>query len=945
MTTPLHIDNLRSLSVSEENLSGNDPSQLSFRTPSEQFLNNGIFSKLLSSNDLKRESLFENVVKGTKAFLTDFVRGFKTDIKPSLPDSVSAKKHKSSENDLDLDLYSNLRRNLVNVDSSIALSNDDGPFYPTLSVFSGASETQTSSERVSFQDLNRDTLDNSQFKPRSTKIRPASSILNENKLKHMFSGKRRNSNHVKANSISYALNAHHNRPSIPEPLEFTSNDASPNVSKPNNSYAVHFQSTPLPLDNQIDPLSAYIQPNNPQVTKPDFVSTKCKSSSEKLIGDLFLAQDINLSDINCYIAQEASPLTSPDSTLRNGSKKKYFSLTSTNLENPFPSGSSSEPKKNSKFSLFKKKKRSDTPNSLSISNSSSSAKDVNQNVNINLSNQPILIQSDTQDPQKAIISSAQPSSTLQESPKNIDTIVSIKKKPLPCNSLTLTNNNPTSLDPDKSNAIWCMSFSLCGNFLAAAGQSGVLYVWKVNSPNKEEHKNDNGVLPPLYTPHSFDIFDPFPFRVYVGHQKDILDISWSKNGFILSASVDRTVKLWHPDRTECLRTFLHPDLVSCVAFHPVDDRYFVSGCMDNKIRIWDIPNNVVGGFTAVPDEQVITAFSFSNSVGTELVVGTFFGSLIFYNIPDFSISSILQTQSDSQKKSRGRKITGISFFDSQTHDFFNPSETFSSDTNAEFSSTPGPKESENSLSDSGFDFNSNTKQYIVVSSNDSTIRIFDPNQKRLLLKLRGHTCTYSKSFGSPSSDGKVIISGSEDKNIYLWKLGSRRYLSRTNTRMSEYESDNSSSEYENKKKPNLLKKIKSLNKSASKKYRNPKKSLKPSSTQNEVESISGYEYFNGNNKTISVSLFAPLATLKLLALSGDNIINNNLRILRSLYPEVENEQLYNMLDPLSIIISSDYCGNIKVYRKYFLNQEVYYRSSNSMSPDSVSSVSAGKSDH
>ena len=51
------------------------------------------------------------------------------------------------------------------------------------------------------------------------------------------------------------------------------------------------------------------------------------------------------------------------------------------------------------------------------------------------------------------------------------------------------------------------------------------------------------------------VFMPKPFAEYSGHKADLLDISWSKNYFLLSASMDKTVRLWHVSRIECLCIF------------------------------------------------------------------------------------------------------------------------------------------------------------------------------------------------------------------------------------------------------------------------------------------------------------------------------------------------------------------------------------------------------
>ena len=41
-----------------------------------------------------------------------------------------------------------------------------------------------------------------------------------------------------------------------------------------------------------------------------------------------------------------------------------------------------------------------------------------------------------------------------------------------------------------------------------------------------------------------------------------------QNYFILSSSMDKTVRLWHISRRECLCCFQHIDFVTAIAFHP-----------------------------------------------------------------------------------------------------------------------------------------------------------------------------------------------------------------------------------------------------------------------------------------------------------------------------------------------------------------------------------------
>ena len=81
---------------------------------------------------------------------------------------------------------------------------------------------------------------------------------------------------------------------------------------------------------------------------------------------------------------------------------------------------------------------------------------------------------------------------------------------------------------------------------------------------------------------------PTPLRIFFGHTQDVIDISWSKSHFILSASADHNVRLWHVTRGDCLQVFRHPDIATSIDFHPLHDRYFISGCFDRRLRVWDI---------------------------------------------------------------------------------------------------------------------------------------------------------------------------------------------------------------------------------------------------------------------------------------------------------------------------------------------------------------------
>ena len=131
-----------------------------------------------------------------------------------------------------------------------------------------------------------------------------------------------------------------------------------------------------------------------------------------------------------------------------------------------------------------------------------------------------------------------------------------------------------------------MKFSKNGKYVATAGQDGVIRVWEVilqrgkapadptdgpasaptngqstQNGTKDLQSSTNGTHQPetgtLYDGYCSDcpVLTGKPYRVYQGHKQDVLELCWSKSQFVLSASMDKTVKLWHISMDDCLRTF------------------------------------------------------------------------------------------------------------------------------------------------------------------------------------------------------------------------------------------------------------------------------------------------------------------------------------------------------------------------------------------------------
>ncbi|KAL4904834.1 WD40-repeat-containing domain protein [Aspergillus multicolor] len=302
-------------------------------------------------------------------------------------------------------------------------------------------------------------------------------------------------------------------------------------------------------------------------------------------------------------------------------------------------------------------------------------------------------------------------------------------------ALVKEDERPQTGDSQKSKAagkaIWALCFSKDGRYLAAAGQDRKVRVWQViTNPEDRDTSESDGEgddLPRLKAP----VFKPKPVQVYDSHSGSILDLSWSKNNFLLSSSMDKTVRLWHVSRPECLCCFKHSDFVTSIQFHPRDDRFFLAGSLDMKLRLWSIPDKSVAFNVTVPD--MITSVSFTPD-GRHSMAGCLNGMLNIYETDGLKPAGSIHVRSARGRNAKGSKITGI---DSMVLPRGDPEGAVK----------------------------------LLITSNDSRIRLYDFRDRTLEAKFRGNENTCSQIRATFSDDGKHVICGSEDRRAYIWPLG------------------------------------------------------------------------------------------------------------------------------------------------------------------------------
>ncbi|KAL6348903.1 hypothetical protein AAG906_033559 [Vitis piasezkii] len=269
--------------------------------------------------------------------------------------------------------------------------------------------------------------------------------------------------------------------------------------------------------------------------------------------------------------------------------------------------------------------------------------------------------------------------------------------------------------------ILTMKFSLDGHYLASGGKMALinLLMWIRRKGKKKRLKRSSDSTCVIIPPKVFRILEE-PLHEFQGHSGDILDLSWSKKGYLLSSSTDKTVRLWQVGQEQCLRVFYHNDYVTCVDFNPVDDNYFISGSIDGKVRIWEVHRHKVVDWIDIRD--IVTAVCYRPD-GKGGIVGSMVGNCCFYDIIDNHLQVDAQIYLQGKKKLPGKRITGFQF---------SPSDP--------------------------------TK--VMVASADSLVRILCGAD--VICKFRGVRNVGSHTSTSFTADGKHIVSASEDSNVHLW---------------------------------------------------------------------------------------------------------------------------------------------------------------------------------
>ena len=255
-------------------------------------------------------------------------------------------------------------------------------------------------------------------------------------------------------------------------------------------------------------------------------------------------------------------------------------------------------------------------------------------------------------------------------------------------------------------------------------------------------------------------------RTFTGHSKWVRSVSFSPDGrSALSASEDRTLKLWDLATGNEIRSFTgHGAELSSVAFSP-DGRFALSGGWDKTLKLWDVATGKeIRPFTGHSE----TVFSVAISPdGRYALSGSEDKTLKLWDVATGkkirSFNGHKHTADSVAFSPDGRTaLSGSTDKTLKLWDVATKREIWDVATRREIRVLTGHTGMVNSVA-----FSPNG-QTALSASQDETLKLWDVATGKEIRTFVGHSDrVFSVAF---SPDGRSALSGSEDKTLKLWDL-------------------------------------------------------------------------------------------------------------------------------------------------------------------------------
>ncbi|MDX2099716.1 MAG: serine/threonine-protein kinase [Leptolyngbyaceae cyanobacterium bins.59] len=248
-----------------------------------------------------------------------------------------------------------------------------------------------------------------------------------------------------------------------------------------------------------------------------------------------------------------------------------------------------------------------------------------------------------------------------------------------------------------------------------------------------------------------------PGQPLTGHTSFVNRLVFTPDGqFLVSASADKTLKVWNSETGALLRTLPgHTSFVNVLTISP-DGQTIISGGADKTIRIWDLTTgrlirtlppyaNYVNALAVSPDGEMLAGGSADKTIRIwQLATGKELRTLRGHT----SFVNTIAISPDGKILASGSADKSIKLWDLKTGQELRTLTGHTSYVNALVFTPDG--------------------QTLVSGSADRTVRLWEVNTGQELKTLTSHTNYVSSLAMNP--DGETLISGSADQTLKLWNL-------------------------------------------------------------------------------------------------------------------------------------------------------------------------------
>ncbi|KAL0213053.1 hypothetical protein RCL1_006679 [Eukaryota sp. TZLM3-RCL] len=299
--------------------------------------------------------------------------------------------------------------------------------------------------------------------------------------------------------------------------------------------------------------------------------------------------------------------------------------------------------------------------------------------------------------------------------------------------------------------VWTIKLGPCPKnptLLACAGGDNNIYIYQV--------------LPYDSQTSSSDIFNSSPVRILSGHTRPVICLYWRSDGLLISGSADKTARIWFIPKDDPssapevpVSVLDHKEVVTSVLLPEAPclkgggdqciSDYAITGCLDQNVYVWDHADitkpiafthlkAMVTALDWLPSDESKTLLSSSpgeHLCAGQVAVGTHHAFCYLFEFQVLPRVVLVQRQlfqavSSRGSNSKGHKVSSILI-------------------------CPGISR-------------------LFVATNDSRIRSYVYPSLKKSLKYIGHTTKSSHISCCVSRDGKYVLSGSENRKVFIWPL-------------------------------------------------------------------------------------------------------------------------------------------------------------------------------